>query len=169
MRYAENIRIAAIAIGVLLAQLIWITRFPNFGTLDVYIIFLLLLAAARGPLYGGIHAILGGALMDSFSAQSQFVSFHTFYYMLPVMVGVAFRSRMLLQYRQVAALALALLLILKVVAQFALASMGGLIASPLYLFRINYLPLAIELALVYIFWARLSELIPEAREGRRLA
>ena len=43
------------------------------------------------------------------------------------------------------------------------------IGSPVYLFKVNYLPLLIEALLVFIYWDKLARAIPEIVEGKVLA
>lgn len=167
MRTNDSVRLALIALVILVLQLVWYLKFPAWRAADFYIVFLLLLAAARGPVYGGIFAILGGAVLDSFSAQ--YAAFHMLFYLLPVAVGTLIRSRMLLSYSQLGAGAVALLLLLKVVLQLVAAMLAHAIDSPVYLFKLNYVPLLLEAVLVYLLWDKLARAIPEAVEGKVLA
>jgi hypothetical protein len=166
VRYADTVRLTLIATAVLIGQLVWYYEFPGWRSADFYVVFLLLLAIGRGPLYGGIYAIIGGAVMDSFSAQ--YSAFHMFYYLLPIAIGTLIRSRTLLAYRQLGAGAVALLLLVKVLGQLVLALSLHWIESPVYLFKLNYLPLLLEAALVYGSWDRLSRIVPEVIEGKLL-
>ncbi|MDQ3023884.1 MAG: hypothetical protein M3R04_05820, partial [bacterium] len=91
MRTNDSVRLSLIALVLLIVQLVWYLKFPGWRSADFYLVFLLLLAAARGPVYGGIFAIVGGAVLDSFSAQ--YAAFHMLFYLLPVAVGTLIRSR----------------------------------------------------------------------------
>ena len=167
MRTSDAVRLSLIALALLVLQLVWYLKFPAWRTVDFYLVFLLLLGSARGPIYGGIFAIIGGATLDSFS--HQYAAFHMLFYLLPVAVGTLIRSRMLLSYSQLGGAAVAALLILKVIAQLTLALSMHSISSPVYLFKLNYLPLLCEALLVFLLWNRLARAIPEIVEGKVLA
>jgi hypothetical protein len=167
VRTNDAVRLSLIALAVLVLQLVWYLKFPTWRTVDFYLVFLLLLGSARGPIYGGIFAILGGAVLDSFS--SQYAAFHMLFYLLPVAVGTLIRSRMLLSYSQLGGTAVAMLLLLKVLAQLVMAFSNHSISSPVYLFKLNYLPLLAEALLVFFLWGRLARAIPEIVEGKVLA
>jgi hypothetical protein len=91
------------------------------------------------------------------------------FYLLPVAVGTLIRSRMLLSYSQLGGTAVAMLLLLKVLAQLVMAFSNHSISSPVYLFKLNYLPLLAEALLVFFLWGRLARAIPEIVEGKVLA
>jgi hypothetical protein len=167
VRTNDAVRLSLIALCVLIAQLVWYLKFPGWRAADFYLVFLLLLASARGPIFGGVFAILGGAVLDSFS--SQYAAFHMLFYLLPVAVGTLIRSRMLLSYRQLGGGAVALLLLLKVILQLVAAMSSHLLDSPVYLFKVSYVPLILESLLVYLFWERLARAMPEIVEGKVLA
>ena len=167
MRNSDALRLSLLALALLVVQLVWYLKFPGWRTADFYLVFLLLLAAARGPVYGGVFAILGGAVLDSFSAQ--YAAYHMLFYLLPVAVGTLIRSRMLLSYSQLGSVAVAGLLLLKVLGQLVVALASHSISSPVYLFRVSYLPIVLEAALVYFLWDRLARAIPEVQEGKVLA
>jgi hypothetical protein len=167
VRTNDAVRLGLIALALLVLQLVWYLKFPGWRAADFYVVFLLLLASARGPIYGGIFAILGGAVLDSFS--SQYAAFHMLFYLLPVAVGTLIRSRMLLSYRHLGAGAVALLLLLKIFAQLFAAISINAIDSPVYLFKVSYLPLVAEALLVYLLWDRLVRVVPEVLEGKVLA
>jgi hypothetical protein len=167
MRQLETLRLAILGLLIILIQLTWYQLWPPLRTVDLFVIYVLVLSAVRGPLYGGIYAIIGGSIMDSFS--SQLTTFHMFYYLIPVTVGTLIRSRMLLEYRQLGSAAVGALLLLKVLGQFAIALGLHWIDSPLYLVRVNYMPIILECALSYFLWPQLVKLVPEAPEVRNLA
>ena len=167
MRTNDAVRLSLIALALLVVQLVWYLKFPGWRAVDFYLVFLLLLGSARGPVYGGIFAILGGAVLDSFS--SQYAAFHMLFYLLPVAVGTLIRSRMLLSYSQLGGSAVAILLFVKVLAQLITALSMHAIGSPVYIFKLNYVPLLLEALLVFIFWDRLARAVPEVVEGKVLA
>jgi hypothetical protein len=167
VRTNDAVRLTLIALALLVLQLVWYLKFPGWRTVDFYLVFLLLLGSARGPVYGGIFAILGGAVLDSFSAQ--YAAFHMLFYLLPVAIGTLIRSRMLLSYSQLGAGAVVVLLLVKVLSQLIAAMSMYAIDSPVYLFKLNYVPLLFEAVLVFIFWDKLVRAIPEVVEGKVLA
>ncbi|MCH7471503.1 hypothetical protein IIA79_00925 [bacterium] len=151
MRKTEVLRLALIGLLLLLLQLAWYLAFPQWrGAVDLYVPFLLLLTAGRGPFLGGAFAVLGGLVMDAYS--TTFITFHIFYYLLPVAVGSLLRSRMLVEFPHLGALTVALLLFSKVVAQLLAAIAFGWVDSWLYLFRVNYWPLLVMFLLTYLGW-----------------
>jgi len=164
----ESLRLLLIAISITLLQVTFYTRFPEWRAgVDLYVIFLLLLTAARGPVYGGILALIGGAVMDCFSIQLP--AFHVLYYLLPVAAASFVRARMLIEYRQLGTLFVGGLLLFKILAQFAVARASGWVDSAYYLFHLNYLSLLLELALTWLFWPSLAKLVPAVMEVRRSA
>jgi integral membrane sensor domain MASE1 len=168
MRGYETLRLGILALLTIVAQLALYQAYPDLRSADLYVTFLLLVSAVRGPLYGGTYGIIGGIAMDSFSPQ--YNVFHMFYYLLPVTAGTLIRSRMLLEYRQLGAAAVLALLLAKVFAQFAAGLALHYLHSGGVLLRLdNYVPIVLQAAIAYFFWPQLVRLIPEPAEVRTLA
>jgi len=167
MRSLEPLRLGLLGILLLFVQLAWYTALPHSRAgIDIYAIFLLLLAAARGPVLAGAYAVAGGAVMDSFS--NTFVIFHMLYYLLPVALGSLVRSYMITEYRLLGTLTVAGLLLAKVIAQLAVGFSLGWLSSPLFIFRVNYWSIALCSLVVYLTWPYLSRLIPSPSEVKRV-
>lgn len=159
MRATEPLRLALIALLVLLTQLALYLLFPAWRAgFDPYLILLLLLATARGPFLAGVFALTGGVLLDAYS--DQLISFHVIYYMVPVAVGAMIRSQLIVEYHFLGTLAVLALLLGKVLAQYASFRLLGLIDSPLFLLRVNYWSILLMTAIVYFSWHWLVRLVP---------
>jgi hypothetical protein len=159
MRATEPLRLALIALLVLLVQLALYLVFPAWRAgLDPFLILLLLLATARGPFLAGVFALLGGVLMDAYS--DQLISFHVIYYLVPVAVGAMIRSQLIVEYHFLGTLTVFALLLGKVLAQYLSFFIMGHVDSPAFLLRVNYWSILLMTAIVYICWRWLVRLVP---------
>ena len=167
MRATEPLRLALVGLMFILLQLAFYSAFPQWRAgVDIYVAFLLLVTATRGPLMSGAYAVVGGWLMDAFSGG--FPVFHMFYYLLPVLLGAVLRSYMLVEFKLLGALTVLALLLLKILLPFAMASMQGKLDSPAYLLQVNYLPMLLLTMLVLLLWPWMIKVIPTTREVRRI-
>ena len=163
----EYVRLALLGVLILLAQLAWYLAFPDWRAgFDLYLVFLLLVSSARGPLFGGTYALAGGLIMDAFSGPLPV--FHLLYYFIPVLIGAQLRSHMLLKFRMLGSGVLALLLIGKVATQLVIGLVAGWLPSALYIFRVNYGSLLLCIALVYLLWPWLISQIPPGEDRKRV-
>jgi hypothetical protein len=159
MRSTEPLRLALIGLLALLLQLAWYMKFPGWRDgFDLYIVFLLFLAAARGPQLTGLFALAGGLVMDAFSPS--YPVFHLLYYMVPVVAGSIIRSQLIVEYNLLGTLAVAGLLAGKIVMQLVFALALGLVDSPALLFAANYWSVVFLSVLVFGCWRWLIRLIP---------
>jgi hypothetical protein len=165
MRSFEPLRLALLALLIVLLQLAWFVQFPGWrATADLYVVFLLLVSAGRGPALAGALALAGGAIIDAYSGS--LVALHLLYYMLPVTLGSLVRSHMLIEYRLLGSLVVFLLLIGKVLAQFLVAACSGWIGGPGYLLKVNYWPALFISAGVYAAWPTLMRLLQAPTAAR---
>jgi hypothetical protein len=163
----EYVRLALLGLFILLLQLAWYLAFPNWrGGFDVYLVFLLLVSSARGPLFGGTYALAGGLIMDAISGPLPV--FHLLYYFIPVLIGAQLRSHMLLKFRFLGSGMLALLLLGKIAAQLAIGVIAGWLPSAWYIFQVNYLSLLLCVAVVYALWPWLISQIPPGEDRKRV-
>jgi hypothetical protein len=163
----EYVRLALLGVFILLGQLAWYLAFPGWRSgVDFYLVFLLLVASARGPVFGGSYALAGGLIMDAISGPLPV--FHLLYYFIPVLIGAQLRSHMLLKFRALGAGVLALLLLGKVAVQLALGLLAGWLPSAVYLLRVNYASLVLCVALVYLLWPWLISQIPPGEDRKRV-
>ena len=163
----EYVRLALLGVFFLLLQLAWYLAFPGWRSgVDIYLVFLLLVSSARGPLFGGTYALAGGLIMDAVSGPLPV--FHLLYYMIPVLIGAQLRSHMLLKFRFLGAGVLALLLAGKIAAQLITGVIAGWLPSVWYIFHANYLSLALCVAVVYVLWPWLIGLIPPGEDRKRV-
>ena len=165
MRLAEPLRLALLGIAVLILQLALIASLPGWRTgFELYAIFILLLAATRGPLLAGVYALAGGAVMDAYS--NVFIVFHILFYLVPVGLGSLIRSQVLTEYRLLGSSAVVGLLLLKVLAMLGAAYAIGAVPSLSYLFRTNYVPILACGVVVYAAWPWLNRLMGAGTEVR---
>ncbi len=163
----EYVRLALFGVFILLAQLAWYLAFPAWRSgFDLYLVFLLLVSSARGPLFGGTYALAGGLIMDAFSGPLPV--FHLLFYFIPVLIGAQLRSHMLLKFRALGTGVLALLLLGKVVAQLVIGMLAGWVPSLAYLFRVNFGSLLVCVVLVYTLWPWLISQIPPGEDRKRV-
>lgn len=163
MRTTEPLRLAAMGLLLLLVQLAIYLRFPEWRAgMDFYLVFLLLLTGTRGHLIAGSFALAGGIIMDAFSGS--LYMFHTVFYMAPVLLGSLMRSYVLVEYRPLAALCIAGLLLLKVLAMFGVAFALDYIDSPVYLLKVNYWSILLAVGLVYFSWGQIVRLFANVYE-----
>jgi hypothetical protein len=155
---AENTRTALIGLMILLLQLALILGFPGWRTgFELYAAFLLLLAASRGPVFAGVYALAGGAIMDAYS--DQFIAFHILFYLIPVALGSLVRAHVLSEYRMLGAVSTAALMLLKVLLMLLTALAMGWLPSASYLFKVNYLPILFTSSLVYLAWPAVTRIL----------
>jgi len=166
MKPTEPLRLSLLAILLILVQLTLWLMLPGWRAgIDLYIVFLLLVTAAYGPLIGGAFALAGGLIFDAPSAY--FIAFHLIYYLLPVLIGSHLRAYMLVEYRVLGTVVIGLLILGKALAQLSWGLLMGWLGSPWFLVRLNYWPLLILVVLIYLFWQPLIKLIHPAIEQRR--
>lgn len=167
MRRTDPLRLAIIGLLLLLMQQAFYVLFPAWrGTVDLYPLFLFLATASTGPLVGGTLAIGGGLMMDIYSVE--FLAFHSFFYLLPVIFGSQLRAHMLTEFRLLGAVSAALLILAKIIAQLLVLLVIFKPASPLYLLRINYWPLLAVFGLVYAVWPMMVRQFPMPSEVKGL-
>jgi hypothetical protein len=163
----EYVRLALLGLFILLLQLAWYLEFPHWRSgVDIYLVFLLLVASARGPLFGGSYALAGGLIMDA--ASGPLPVFHLLYYFIPVLIGAQLRSHMLLKFRFLGSGVLALLLLGKIVSQLIIGIAAGWLPSVWCLFKENYLSLLLCVAVVYALWPWLISQIPPGEDRKRV-
>ena len=168
MTNLEHLRLASFAILLLLLQLSWYAWFPTLRPgFDIFVPLILLLTARRGPGFGGISALLGALVMDSFSLSLP--AFHLFYDLLPVALGSLFRARVLTEYKQLGVSAVGILLLLKIILPLILGLISHQLNSLLYLFEVSYISPILICAALWLAWPALLRLIPAAVEGQRYA
>ncbi len=159
MRSTEPVRLGLIGLLIILIQLSWYLKFPAWRDgFDLYLVFILLLAATRGSLLAGAFAVMGGLMMDAYS--SSFPVFHVLYYMAPVAIGGLIRSQIIVEYRNIGALAVGLLILGKILAMFLIALAMGWVDSPMFLLRLNYWSLVLTVVTVFVSWRWFVKLIP---------
>jgi hypothetical protein len=167
MRATEPLRLALVGLLFILLQLAFYTAFPQWRAgVDIYVAFLLLVTATRGPLMSGIYAVGGALPMDALSGE--FPVFHMFYYLLPVVLGAVLRSYMLVEFKLLGALTVLGLLLLKIILLFIVGATEGKLDSPVYLLQVNYLPMLFLTGLVLLAWPWMIRVIPTTREVRRI-
>jgi hypothetical protein len=163
MRARELFRLAAIGLLFILLQLALYLRFPEWRSgMDFYLVFLLLLTATRGQLAAGAFALSGGIIMDSFS--SSFIAFHVFFYLIPVAAGSMMRTHVLVHYRLLGTLTVAVLLLIKILSSYAVAQILHWLGSPVYLLRVNYFSPLLVITAVYLGWPQLVRIFTTIRE-----
>ncbi|MCC7478486.1 hypothetical protein IT575_08490 [bacterium] len=168
MSRLDHLRIAALAVLLLLLQLAWYSWFPALRAgFDLYVPLVLLLTARRGPGFGGIYALAGALVMDAFSLHLP--AFHLFFYLLPVMLGSLLRSRILTEYKQLGVIAVAALLLLKIIIPLLLGMLSHELNSLLYLFEVSYISPLLICAALWLAWPALLRLVPAELEGQRYA
>ncbi len=151
MSLAEALRLAAMGLLILLVQLALTLGLPGWRTgFEFYALFLMLLAATRGPVLAGVYALAGGAIMDSYT--DQFIVFHILYYLAPVALGSLVRAYALSEFRMLGTLATVSLLVFKIFAMLLVAWISRWLPSPVYLFKVNYIPVLVVGGLVYWAW-----------------
>ena len=151
MSIAEPVRLALLGLLILLVQLALTLGLPGWRTgFEFYALFLLLLAASRGPVLAGVYALAGGAIMDAYS--DQFIVFHILYYLIPVALGSLVRAYVLTEYRMLGTVSAVGLLLLKIVAMLLVAWAMRWVPSPVYLFKVNYVPVLAAGLAVYCSW-----------------
>lgn len=157
----DSVRLTLIATLVLVIQAAFAARFPEWRAgADAYIIFLLLATASRGAVHGGVFALAGGAVMDSFSLQLP--AFHVFFYLIPVAAALLMRSGMLLNYSQLAALIVTGLLLVKVLLQYLIGSAAGWLSGTAPLLHINYFSILLLGLLTLAGWPSLAaQVVPQ--------
>lgn len=154
----DSVRLTLIAVLVLLAQAAFAARFPEWRVgADPYILFLLLVTASRGAVHGGVFALAGGAVMDSFSIL--FPAFHVFFYLVPVAAALLMRSGMLLNYSQLAGLTVTGLLLGKVLMQYLIGTAAGWLVGTVPLLDVNYVAILLMGLLTTVAWPRLAALL----------
>jgi len=162
----DTLRLALIAMLVILIQLAFATALPEWRAgADPYILFLLLVTASRGPVHGGVFALAGGAVMDSFSAQLP--AFHVLFYLLPAAAAVLMRSGMLLNYSQLASMLVAALLLAKVLLQFLVGRAAGWLDNASPLLHVNYISILLMALITLITWTRLGQIVAPGAESNR--
>jgi hypothetical protein len=161
MRIPEWLRLTLISLVIIAAQQMLLMLRPEWRTgLDLYVVWLLIVSAARGLTTGAVLAVLGGMLMD---ASSSFNMFHMLFYLLPVAVGALFTSHLITEYNLLASLITAGLLLLKLLLLLLVALCAGWLTSGSYLFGLNYFPLLCMCLLVFLLWQRLVRIVPPTR------
>jgi hypothetical protein len=151
MKALDILRLGAISLGLLLAeQALQLARPEWRSGSDVYLVWLLILSAARGPLVAAGFALGGGLVMDASSGH--FAVFHLLYYLVPVALGTLLRSQLIVEYGLLGALAAAGLLLGKVLVMLAAGMVGGLLSGPSYLLHVNYWPLLAASLAVFAGW-----------------
>lgn len=159
MRRTEPLRLTALGLLLIFLQLSWYLAFPDLrAPVDLYPLFLLLATASAGTLLGGSLALAGGLMMDLYGGQ--FLAFHCFYYLLPVLIGSQLRAHMLTEFRLLGALAAVLFIIGKIVAQLLILLVSRRLESFAYLFRLNYWPLVVIAVVIYAAWPWLVRQFP---------
>lgn len=165
MTLTEALRLALLGLLVLLVQLALILGFPGWRSgFEFYALFLMLLAAIRGPVLAGVYALAGGAIMDSYT--DQFIVFHILYYLAPVALGSLVRSYVLSEFRMLGTVATVCLLLFKIFAMLLVAWLSGWLASPAYLFKVNYIPVLAVGGLVYYAWPWIIRVMGAAEANR---
>lgn len=168
MRSTEPLRLMGIGALALIIQLAFYLKFPAWRSgVDLYLVFLLLLAAARGPYISCVFAMAGGFVMDAYSGT--FTTFHLFYYFAPVIVGSLIRTQLILEYNLLGTVAIGLLLLGKIWLQIGVAFSMGWIGSLVPIFQVNYWPLVCMCILTMVRWRWLIRLIPTPAGVKRLA
>lgn len=151
MSIAEPVRLALLGLLILLVQQALTLGLPGWRVgFEYYALFLLLLAASRGPILAGVYALAGGAIMDAYS--DQFIVFHILFYLVPVALGSLVRAYVLTEYRMLGTMSAVGLLLLKIVAMLLVAWGMRWVPSPVYLFKVNYLPVLVTGVMVYCAW-----------------
>lgn len=162
MKLPEWLRLTLISLAVLVLQQALLLARPEWRSgLDFYIVWLLIVSAARGPVTGTALALLGGFIMDAPSVS--FGIFHTVYYLLPVVIGALLTAHLITEYNLLAAMIAGGLLLLKIVLMLLTALIMGWVPGPFYLFKLNYLPLILLCIAVFFLWKRLVRLVPAQR------
>ena len=168
MRSTEPLRLLGIGALALLIQLAFYLKYPALrGGVDIYLIFLLLLAAARGPYVASVFAMAGGVVMDAYSGA--FSTFHLFFYFAPVIIGSLIRTQLIVEYNLLGTAAIGLLLFAKIWMQIGVAFSSGMIGSLGYIFQMNYWPAICLCLLAFFFWRWLIRLIPTPAGVNRIA
>lgn len=168
MTNLEHLRLAAFAVLLLLLQLAWYAWFPGLRAgFDLYLPFLLIATARRGPGFGGVYALGGALVMDSFSLTLPL--FHLLFYLVPVVLGTLLRGRTLMEYRQLGVLTVAALLLLKILAPLTYLLATHELGSLLYLFKVSYLGPLLICGALWLAWPALLKIVPQAVEGQRYA
>jgi hypothetical protein len=161
MSLSETLRLAVLGLLILLVQLALTLGLPGWRTgFEFYALFLMLLAARRGPVLAGIYALAGGAIMDSYT--DQFIVFHILFYLVPVALGSLVRAYVLSEFRMLGTIATISLLLLKIAAMLLVAWVARWIPSPVFLFKVNYIPVLAVAGLVYWTWPWIIRVMGEA-------
>ncbi len=168
MRSTEPLRLLGIGALALLIQLAFYLKFPAWrGGVDIYLIFLLLLAAARGPYIASVFAMAGGVVMDAYSGV--FSTFHLFFYFAPVFIGSLIRTQLIVEYNLLGTIAIGLLLLAKIWLQIGVAFSLGMIGSLSHVFQMNYWPVVCLCLLAFFRWRWLIRLVPSPVGVNRIA
>lgn len=168
MSNLEHLRLAAVAVLLLLLQFSWYAWFPALRPgFDLFVPLLLLITARRGPGFGGIYALLGALVMDSFSLSLP--ALHLFYYLLPVALGSLLRARVLTEYKQLGVAAVGIMLLLKILIPLMLALLNHELHSIVVIFMVSYISPVMICAALWLAWPAMLRLIPAAAEGQRYA
>ena len=151
MKALDLLRLAGFSLALLLVeQAIQLARPEWRSGSDVFLIWLVILSASRGPLIGAAFALAGGLFMDASSGH--FAVFHLLYYFVPVALGTLFRSQLIVEYGLLGSVVAAGLLLGKILAMLLVGIMGGMLSGPGYLWDLNYWPLLVSSLVVFVAW-----------------
>jgi hypothetical protein len=151
MRSFDALRLTGISLALLLSEMALQLARPEWRSgYDLFLVWLLILSASRGPLLAVSFALMGGFLMDS--ASGHFPLFHMAFYLVPVAIGTLFRSQLIVEYNLLGGLCTLGLLAGKILAMLLLAWAGGLLPGLSYAWQINYWPLLLASGLVLVGW-----------------
>jgi hypothetical protein len=156
MRLPDWLRLGMVSLLLVLAQQALLLARPEWRLgFDLYVPWLLAIAALRGPSTGIVLAVGGGLFMD---AASSLHCLHILYYLVPVGIGALFSAHMVAEYRLLAALTTGGLVMLKLLVCWGIALLAGWLPGADYLLRVRYSPLLALCGLVVLSWPRLVAL-----------
>ena len=156
MKGLDTLRLVGISAVLLMTELAVQLSHPEWRSgSDIYLIWLLILSAGRGPVAAIGFALAGGIVMDASSGH--FAVFHLVYYLVPVALGTALRSQVIVEYGLLGGLAAAGLLLGKIVVMLLVGIVSGMLPGPMYLTRLSYWPLLAVSIVVLFTWRWLVE------------